>query len=346
MGQFIDFAYVKKHADFLKVLAHYDIETKGSGEEVRCCCPFHEDDNPSMSVNLEKKVFTCHAASCGEAGNILEFVRDMEGLDGLREAATELSRIAQIPLAAPKKKDAANGKARRRAGQPHDKKGRSVGKPNRAAKQKDGDDGLDAPSPSEPKELKPLGFELTLDPDHEYGQQRGLHPETIDRFGMGFCSRGTMKGRWCVPIHDAEGNLVAYSGRWPGDDFSDDEPKYKLPKGFDKGLVLFNLHRVVAEESKWVAVVEGIFDTVHLELKYGVPGVALLGSSISEAQVALLREAEITSIYVMLDGGAEKAQDKVVARLARDFLVRSVSLPEGVDPEAVDRDFILEHLPL
>ena len=28
MGKFIDFAYVKTHADFLKVLTHYQIETK------------------------------------------------------------------------------------------------------------------------------------------------------------------------------------------------------------------------------------------------------------------------------------------------------------------------------
>ena len=26
---------------------------KISGDEIRCCCPFHEEKNPSFSINLE-----------------------------------------------------------------------------------------------------------------------------------------------------------------------------------------------------------------------------------------------------------------------------------------------------
>jgi len=77
VNQFIDFAYVKEHADFEAVLYHYNIKTVGSGGEVRALCPFHEERKPSLSVNLEKKVFHCFG--CETKGNILEFVQMMEG---------------------------------------------------------------------------------------------------------------------------------------------------------------------------------------------------------------------------------------------------------------------------
>lgn len=332
MGKFIDFAYVKTHADFLKVLTHYQIETKGSGEELRCCCPFHDDVNPSMSVNLEKKVFACHADSCGVKGNILEFVEGLESTD-LRSAAETLADICKIEVAAPKtgnKKPA----AKRRAGQPHDRKGRS-----KPAKQEPA-----AKVSKETEPFKPLGFQLQLDPDHGYADKRKLSSWQIETFGMGYCSRGTMKDRWCIPIHDEHGNLVAYTGRAVSNDLPDDVPRWKVPKDFDKSRVIFNFDRVLESKTSAVVLVEGVFDATRL-VEDGIPAVALLGSSISEAQVALLKLMPLVSVYVMLDGGADKAQDVVVARLAREALTRSVILPEGEDPASVDFEFLRRTMP-
>ena len=73
-----------------------------------------------------------------------------------------------------------------------------------------------------------------------------MTPETIAEFGLGFCSNGSMKGRVVIPIHNSEGKLVAYAGRWPGAP-PEDTPKYKLPFGFKKSLELFNLHRAVQD---------------------------------------------------------------------------------------------------
>jgi hypothetical protein len=92
---------------------------------------------------------------------------------------------------------------------------------------------------------KPLGFSLTLDPDHPYLKERGLTPELIATFGLGYCGKGSMAGRVCIPIHDGDGALVAYAGRWvgPEEDLPEGKGKYELPAGFHKGLELFNLHR-------------------------------------------------------------------------------------------------------
>src|SRR5262245_5295260 len=41
-----------------------------------------------------------------------------------------------------------------------------------------------------------------LNPDHPYLAQRGLTIPTIKTFGIGYCSRGLMRGRVAFPIHD------------------------------------------------------------------------------------------------------------------------------------------------
>ena len=67
-----------------------------------------------------------------------------------------------------------------------------------------------------------------------------------------------MAGRIAIPIHDEAGDLVAYAGRWPGDDgWPEGEERYKLPQGFQKSHVLFNLHRVL--DAEHLVVVEGYF---------------------------------------------------------------------------------------
>ncbi len=43
-------------------------------DEVRCRCPFHEDEMPSCSVNVEKKLFQCQAAGCRKKGDFLTFL--------------------------------------------------------------------------------------------------------------------------------------------------------------------------------------------------------------------------------------------------------------------------------
>jgi DNA primase len=150
-----------------------------------------------------------------------------------------------------------------------------------------------------------------------------------------------MRGRVCIPIHNADGELVAYAGRWVGPeaDLPEGEERYKLPKGFQKSLELFNLHRV--KDCRHVVVVEGFFGALRLH-SLRKPAVALMGSSLSEAQVALLRERcpELRHVTVMLDGdeGGRTAADDVAVKLARHWWVRIVGLPDGGQPDTVAVD--------
>jgi len=58
---------------------------------------------------------------------------------------------------------------------------------------------------------------------------------------------GLMQGRIVIPLHNEQGELVGYAGRWPGEP-PEGEPKYKFPPKFHKSAVLFNLRRVDASE--------------------------------------------------------------------------------------------------
>ncbi len=359
MGKYIDFAYVKANANFSAVLGHYKIETQGDGDEVRCNCPFHDDETPSLSVNTDKNLFTCHADSCGEKGNILDFVNLMEGECGLREAAECLAEINQIPCAKPKpagnnRRQAKTGnKTTRKNGKTYSQTGQEKGfkrakktvnaEAEAAVKAAfedgeplfDDDDELD-------DSLKPLSFKLTLDPDHQYGKKRKLSASAIERFEMGYCTRGLMSHRWCVPIHDQNGDLVAYIGRFAADPVPKQEAKYKLPKNFKKNRVLFNLNRIAGYADD-VVVVEGVFDAIRLH-ELEIPVVALFGSSVSDEQIELLTQY-FDCVHVMLDGGANKARRKLIDRLAQTVAVRSVVLPNGDDPESVDVEFLRGKLP-
>lgn len=327
MGQYIDFSYVKQHADFESVLDHYGIAYSQSGDEARCLCPFHEDTKPSLTINFEKRVFHCHAASCGAKGNVLEFVAAIEDSD-LRSAAVILANICQIDLAPPKrgKRDVKSSAKGGKTSSQQTKK-----KPKRKAKK-----------PEEPN--PPLSFSLQLDPEHEYGASRALSPDVIRQLEMGFCSRGMMSGRWCAPVHNAAGEVVAYVGRYAAEPVPDKVEKYRLPKGFRKDLVLFNLHRVAGHANQ-VTVVEGIFDAARLH-GLGMPAVALLGSSVSDEQVELLVSSGFEAVVVLMDAGSEKAERKLVHRLSRRLLVRSVALPDGEDPATVSVDFLREYVPV
>lgn len=135
-----------------------------------------------------------------------------------------------------------------------------------------------------------------------------------------------MNGRVVIPIHNEHGELVAYAGRA----IDGSEPRYKLPTGFHKSLELFNLHRV---EGPQVILVEGFFGCIKVH-QAGFPVVALMGSSLSEAQEDLL-VANFDRVAVMMDGDdpGRLATAECLTRLRRRVWVRVAMVPEGEQPD-------------
>lgn len=203
---------------------------------------------------------------------------------------------------------------------------------------------MEAPVPAERSVAaanKPLGFSLAdkLDYTHPYLTERGLTEATIREFGLGFCQAGTLIGRIAIPLHNGNGELVGYVGRWPGEPPTPETPKYKLPKGFRKNAELFNLHRALREPAEApLYLVEGVFDVLHL-WQHGLKKVvALLGSSLSSEQEALLFERTPFAPQLVLlldaDDAGRKGTAEMLARLAPRTFVKVVALPrEGMQPE-------------
>ncbi len=50
-------------------------EYKINGENLNCCCPFHDDKHPSFGINLQTGAYQCF--SCEEKGSITDFVAKM-----------------------------------------------------------------------------------------------------------------------------------------------------------------------------------------------------------------------------------------------------------------------------
>ena len=52
-GPWMDFALIRERAEFATILARYDIAPARVQGQISVLCPFHDDRQPSLSVNLE-----------------------------------------------------------------------------------------------------------------------------------------------------------------------------------------------------------------------------------------------------------------------------------------------------
>ncbi|MDQ3831048.1 MAG: CHC2 zinc finger domain-containing protein [Candidatus Tectomicrobia bacterium] len=200
-------------------------------------------------------------------------------------------------------------------------------------------------TPETAKVNPPLKFALkSLDPEHPYLAGRGLPTDTLAAFGVGYCTgKGIMAGRIAIPIHNEHGELVAYAGRWPGIP-PEGEGKYKLPAGFHKSLVVYNLHRAQEHaKGEGLIVVEGFFDAMRLHAA-GFPSVvALMGSAMSEAQEELLVHAIGLGGKIALmfdeDEAGWKGREDALSRLSSRVYVRVIGLgEEGTQPDSLSEE--------
>lgn len=320
----VDFKHVRAHASFEAVARHYDIPLLGKGDQRAASCTFHEDSRPSLKINLAKNIFHCFG--CGKSGNILEFVTFMEGGDpavdrDLRAAALKLAEMSNIPAVSNGGEKASMSAKEKPQALARTERTQAV--PHIAAK----------PSKPEVVRNKPLSFSLKLDATHPYLAERDLSAETITTFGLGVADRGLMKGRLAIPIHDEDGALIAYAGRWASSAIPKDTPKYLLPDGFAKQLVLFNISRVVPGTTH-VVMVESFF-SVFRPHELGIPTVSPMGHSVFEEQCALLRARGIERVTLLFDGDEAGAHGIAhsVPLLARKLLVWAPKTASDFKPD-------------
>ena len=327
MNTWVNFAAIRQKVSLEDVITrYYKIEgLKKDGTKLIGACPVHGGDSPrSFHAELDRSIWHCFT-KCQRGGNQLDFVALKENIT-IRDAALRLQAFFLGGGAAP---PAVTSRT------PHTEASRHVETPSTApavitSHKTEADD-----------EANPaLEVKLDLKPDHPHLiEERKLKPQTIEHFGIGYCSRGIMRGCIAIPIHDELGALVAYAGRRLKATDIKEYGKYRFPKGFKKDLVLFNYHRAAplfAEQG--LIVVEGFFSVMKLH-EMGIDNVvALMGCALSAPQAKLL--AESPTVVLLLDGNEAGWAGAAAAReqLASKTNVRSIRLPLDLEPEDLPPD--------
>lgn len=302
---------IKQNITIEMVLNHYGLmdKLKPAGKSLVGCCPIHAGTNPrQFSVNLERNIWNCFG-NCKAGGNILDLVSQIEKVD-IHGAALKLKNW--FPLC------------------------NHTGQSKKIDSEASQGSGIDAElvrkKDKEPKgsenENKPLTFKLRLDPEHPFFDERNISPETRAHFEIGLCSKGMLKGRIAIPIHDHLGNLVAYCGRAVNDE-QKEEAKYKLPPNFHKQEVVFNLHRQ-EPGTKRLILVESFLSVFCLHQAGFKNAVALMGSVLSPSQedliASFLGSDGICILMFDADEDGQKCTKDCLQRLSTRLFVRAVDI--------------------
>ncbi|GAB3881477.1 CHC2 zinc finger domain-containing protein [Terrabacter terrigena] len=90
----VDVADIRARFPLADVVAAAGVELHARGHGWVGCCPFHDDNTPSLSVDGVPDRFHCFG--CGETGDVIDFVQRIHGLD-FREAVALLESSAGHP---------------------------------------------------------------------------------------------------------------------------------------------------------------------------------------------------------------------------------------------------------
>ncbi|MFP4588350.1 MAG: DNA primase [Candidatus Acetothermia bacterium] len=326
---------IRTRVNLVDVISRY-VGLKQTGSSYKGICPFHEDTDPSLTVDPDKQLWYCFG--CGEGGDVFKFLMEIENLS-FPEAAAELGREVGI--------------------EPQDKSGSKAG--SRLEKLNE------EVAEYFHKNLLRKGVGRKA---RNYLDRRGYGEEVIRRFQLGFSlpewqsltnkfgakyskellkkgglikeSKGgriydRFRGRLMFPIKTPTGKTIAFGGRKL-------EPSQKGPKYlnspntplFHKGSTLYGLDiaRPEITKSGQAILVEGYTDTIAPQSKGIANTVASLGTSLTEDQARLLqRFAEEIVIAYDRDQAGEAATLKGMRLLRNQGLrVKIANLPPDKDP--------------
>ena len=85
---------IKKSVDLKALIESKGIPLKKNGKSYFGLCPFHDDTNPSLSVNPTTNLWQCFG--CGKGGDVIRFVEMFDKVE-FPEAIQQLS-VNSYPL--------------------------------------------------------------------------------------------------------------------------------------------------------------------------------------------------------------------------------------------------------
>jgi len=292
-----------------EVLAGEGVLVKKVGREGVCHCVWHEDTNPSLTISDQKGFLFCHV--CRASGDAISYIKEKFGLS-FREAVERIAANNSIQVIYVDENSEELEKRR-----------------------------VEREAAYEAVDKKQQQFREQLNLSKrakDFIKSRSIEPKTSREFGLGYDKR---RNRLTIPIHNASGRLVGFTGRSIGGE----KPKYVNTENnviFNKSNIVFNEYRALQSirEAGECVFVEGHVDVIALH-QYGIHNVVALQGTASPDEAVLNRLVKRTKRFVLcMDGdeGGRQAIGKFLnatesLSLSGKLDVKVVTLPDGKDPD-------------
>ncbi len=304
-----------KDIPITNVLDSQHVEYKKIGKEAITLCPWHNDRNPSLTINDEKSLCYCFVCQTGDDG--IGFIQAKLGLS-FAEAVEKIAISNNIEVIYENLNPELALKEARRKVQLMNQ--------------------LTTEHESYRRFLKDPRAQRIRD----FLDARDIEPATSKHFQLGYCPRGFFGDRITVPIHDHIGTLVGFAGRATSNTV---KPKFKNSENseyFDKSKLVFNEHRAIQHirEADSLVFVEGHFDVISL-WQFGIKNVVALQGTATPSDSILHRLARRTKRFILCfdaDEGGLKATEAFIKSAGPmacrgDLSLSVAQLPDGKDPE-------------
>ena len=147
--------------------------------------------------------------------------------------------------------------------------------------------------------------------------KRGLTPQDIFKYCIGYCESGPFRGMIIIPSYDKNGSLNFFTGRR----YYDTEYKHKNPS-VSKDIIGFDLHINWDEP---ITLVEGAFDAIAIR-RNAIP---LFGKLLSNKLKIKIIEKNVSQVNIALDRDALKEAIRISEYLISNGIdVHFIDLPE------------------
>ncbi len=288
-------------ADIVEVISSR-IKVTPAGRSFKAICPFHDDTNPSLMINREKKIYKCFV--CGHSGNAITFIRDYEKIsyaEAVREVAKTIGFNDERLNATTFTKKKINPEL--------ESLYNCLSAINQfyetALFQSElGKKGLTYLHNRHIDDETIRYFEIGYSLDDginiiNYLTAREFSIKTIERTGIGRINTQSMTirdnnaGRVIFPIKKIDGQVVGFSARRIND--NNDEAKYintSATAAFNKGTILYNLHNAKdeARRSGYLYLLEGFMDVIALYRIGRKNAIALMGTALTDDHVKEIKK--------------------------------------------------------
>ncbi len=341
-----DFLFeLRSRIDIEELISSY-VRLKKQGRISRGLCPFHVEKTPSFTVYSDTQSYYCFG--CGAGGESITFIRNIENLS-YYDAVQFLAEKVGLKM------------------------------PEETA-----DDGLYALRKrifEANREAARFFYANLIKPDcpaYTYLIGRGIKPETIKRFGLGYApdswdaltrhlrSKGfkenelisadlsqksrtgglidVFRNRLMFPIIDLKGNVIAFGGRVLGDEKpkyinTSDTPVYK--KG--KGIFALNIAKA---HGRSLILCEGYMDVIAMHQAGFQNAVAGLGTAFTSEQAQILSKYadEVILAYDSDDAGKKAAKRTMSIFQSMNVKTKILTLTGGKDPDEIIKRFGREYM--